>query len=212
MIEGKWSVNSQVIDGLVDSDEWDSIVPLEVLQKVPDAGAMPSQKTEIRMTYDDLNIYLSCRSFDEHPELIVANTKKRDDFTENTEWCGFLIDSYDDRENALAFFSTPTNAKLDMALSGDIEGPSPFNLSWNSFWESAVSRTEEGWFLEIKVPFSSLSFEEKEGKVKERKEMDPSEIKTEALLFANNEVVLKFKCTGGTGVYNFKFLSVPKDW
>ncbi|MEM8488712.1 MAG: DUF5916 domain-containing protein [Bacteroidota bacterium] len=156
---------SIVIDGLVDSDEWDSIVPFEVLQKVPDAGAMPSQKTEIRMTYDALNIYLSCRSFDEHPELIVANTKKRDDFTENTEWCGFLIDSYDDRENALAFFVTPTNAKLDMALSGDIEGPSPFNLSWDSFWDAAVSRTEEGWFSEIKVPFSSLSFEEKDGKV-----------------------------------------------
>lgn len=153
------------IDGRIEENIWKSILPLAVLQKVPNAGAPPSEQTEIRITYDSDNLYLSCKSFDREPALIVANTKKRDDFTENTEWCGFLIDSYNDRENALAFFVTPTGAKLDMALANDIEGASAFNVSWNTYWDAAAVVNEKGWFAEIKVPFSSLRFESVDGKV-----------------------------------------------
>lgn len=151
--------SSQIlIDGRVDEAIWEQIEPLHISQKVPDAGAPPTQKTEIRITYDDENIYLSGRMYDAEPEKIVANSKKRDDFTENTEWCGFLIDSYDDRENALAFYVTPTGSKLDMAISNDAQGGNAINVSWNAFWEAASTITDEGWFAEIKVPFKNLPF------------------------------------------------------
>ncbi|EAR03028.1 carbohydrate binding family 9 domain-containing protein [Maribacter sp. HTCC2170] len=153
-----------VIDGEVNELFWEAIEPLNSTQKVPNAGDQPTQKTEIRIAYDEKYLYLSGRLFDNEPNKINTNTKRRDDFTENTEWCGLLIDTYDDRENALAFFVTPTGARLDMALSNDIVGPNAFNLSWNTFWDGASKITEEGWFAEIRIPFSSLPFESVDGK------------------------------------------------
>lgn len=153
-----------VIDGLVNEPFWDTIEPLHSTQKVPNAGDEPTQKTEVRIAYDEKYLYLSGRLFDNEPDKINTNTKRRDDFTENTEWCGLLIDTYNDRENALAFYVTPTGARLDMALSNDIVGPNAFNLSWNTFWDGAAKITEEGWFAEIRIPFSSLPFESVDGK------------------------------------------------
>ncbi|MFK7845223.1 MAG: DUF5916 domain-containing protein [Rhodothermales bacterium] len=153
------------IDGRVDEPVWDGIAPLESKQKVPNAGAPPTQRTEMRITYDDDFLYLSCRMFDTNPELIIANTKKRDDFTENTEWCGFLIDTYNDRENALAFYVTPMGSKLDMAIANDAEGANGFNLSWDSYWEAAALIDDQGWHAELKIPFSILPFEVNDEKV-----------------------------------------------
>lgn len=153
-----------VIDGVVNEPFWETIEPLHSTQKVPNAGDEPTQKTEIRIAYDEKYLYLSGRLFDNEPDKINTNTKRRDDLTENTEWCGLLIDTYNDRENALAFFVTPTGARLDMALSNDIVGPNAFNLSWNTFWDGASKITEDGWFAEIRIPFSSLPFEAVDGK------------------------------------------------
>ena len=159
-------INSKIIiDGVVNESAWESAKPLDITQKVPNAGAPPTQKTEIRIVYDNEYLYLSGRMYDNEPNKINANSKKRDDFTENTEWCGLLIDSYNDRENALTFAVTPTGSKFDMALSGDITGPNAFNLSWNSYWDAASTQNELGWFAEIRIPFSSLPFEVKNDKV-----------------------------------------------
>ncbi|MDW3652337.1 MAG: DUF5916 domain-containing protein [Bacteroidia bacterium] len=154
-----------ILDGKVTEQEWANVEIIPLSQKVPNAGDPPTQKTEIRLAYDEDYLYLSGRMFDSEVDKIVANSKKRDDFTENSEWCGLLIDSYNDRENALAFFVTPTASKLDMALANDIQGLGAFNLSWNAYWDAAVTRTEEGWFAEMRIPWTTLPFEEKEGKV-----------------------------------------------
>lgn len=147
------------IDGRVDEPIWEEIDVLPLTQKVPNSGADPSQKTELRITYDSEFLYLSGRMYDDDSDKIVANSKKRDDFTENTEWCGFLIDSYNDRENALAFYVTPHGSRLDMAISNDAQGANPFNVSWNTYWDGAATRDEKGWYAEIKVPFKNLPFE-----------------------------------------------------
>ena len=152
------------IDGIVNEPIWQTITPLSVTQKVPNAGASPTQKTEIRITYDENYIYLSGKLFDNEPNKINTNSKKRDDFTENSEWFGFLIDTYDDRENALAFYVTPNGSRLDMALSNDMVGPNAFNVDWNTFWDASATITEEGWFAEMRIPFSSLPFEVVDGK------------------------------------------------
>ena len=73
-----------VIDGLVNEPFWDTIEPLHSTQKVPNAGDEPTQKTEIRIAYDEKYLYLSGRLFDNEPDKINTNVKRRDDLTENT--------------------------------------------------------------------------------------------------------------------------------
>lgn len=154
-----------VIDGKVDEAIWNKVPLLGVSQKVPNAGAPPTQLTELRLAYDNEYLYLSGRMFDNEPEKMVMNSKKRDDFSENTEWMGFLIDSYNDRENSLGFFVTPHGSRLDMAIANDAQGPTAFNLSWNSYWDAAATVDDRGWFAEIRIPFTTLPFEVIDGKV-----------------------------------------------
>jgi len=154
-----------IIDGMVNEAVWNDIAPLNIIQFSPNGGEQATQKTEIRITYNDKYLYLSGRLYDDEPDKIVANVKKRDHATKNTEWSGFLIDSYNDNENGLGFFVTPTGARFDVAISNDFVGPNTFNVSWNGYWDAASTRTELGWFTEIRVPFTSLPFEVKDGKV-----------------------------------------------
>ncbi|MEM7418057.1 MAG: DUF5916 domain-containing protein [Gemmatimonadota bacterium] len=152
------------IDGRVDEAAWSTLSIIPVRQKVPVEGAPPSQPTEIRIGYDEEYLYLSGRLYDREPHRIVANTKKRDDFTENTEWVGLLIDTFDDRENALGFFVTPTGMRLDMAIANDAQGPNGIRTDWNAFWDAAATRDEDGWYAEIRIPFTSLPFSAEDGR------------------------------------------------
>lgn len=152
-----------VLDGRVDEAAWADVPVIPVRQKVPVEGAPASQRTEIRIGYDAEHLYLSGRLFDGEPDRIVANTKRRDDFTENTEWVGLLIDTFDDRENALGFYVTPTGMRLDMAIANDAQGPNGIRTDWNAFWDAAATRDETGWYAEIRIPFSSLPFTVSDG-------------------------------------------------
>lgn len=83
----------------------------------------------------------------------------------NNDWFGLIIDTFNDKENALAFFTTPSGLRLDMTVYDDAQGDFPVNNSWNTFWDVKTARNEEGWFAEIRIPFSSLRFQDKDGRV-----------------------------------------------
>ena len=89
----------------------------------------------------------------------------------NTEWFGILLDTFNDKENGLMFFTAPSGLRLDMTVFNDAVYTSsdmsvmPVNMSWNTFWDTAVARTTEGWFVEVRIPLSSLRFQERDGRV-----------------------------------------------
>jgi hypothetical protein len=80
-------------------------------------------------------------------------------------WFGIVIDTFNDKENALVFATTPTGLRTDVQVLNDAEGDSPFNTSWNTFWDVETTRNNTGWFAEIRIPFSSLRFQETDGQV-----------------------------------------------
>ena len=146
-------------------EEWGHIPILDLQMQLPNMGDSPSQVSEVRVAYDDEYIYLSGRLYDNSVETMMANTKKRDAVSGSTQFFGMILDSYNDNENALAFFTTPTGIRWDGAISRDALGGNPLNLSWNAFWDVKVQRNEEGWFTEIRVPFTTLGFEDIDGNV-----------------------------------------------
>lgn len=152
-------------DGWVEEEEWGHIPMLTFEMQLPDEGGTPSQLTEARVAYDDNYIYLSGRLYDDDAASIMANTKKRDALSGSTQFFGLILDSYNDNENGLAFFTTPTGLRWDGAVANDAVGRDPMNISWNTFWDVKVQRSDEGWFAEIRVPFSSLGFEDQGGDV-----------------------------------------------
>ncbi len=156
------------LDGLSDEPAWEGIQPLPVVMHSPEFGIEPTEKTEFLVAYDDEYLYVAGRLFDREPEKILAYSKKRDSMSPTNDWFGLLIDSFNDKENALGFFTTPAGLRLDLTVYNDAQGElsaPPLNMSWNTFWDVAVKRNDDGWFVEMRIPFSSLRFQDKEGRV-----------------------------------------------
>jgi len=159
------------LDGLIDEPAWDAIEPLPMVQMVPNFGEPPTEKTEILIGYDDNYLYMGCRLYDSHPELIQSTSKKRDFMGPNTDWIGFILDTFNDNENGVNFSTNPSGLRLDLTIfndaqqTGDMIMGEPINISWNTFWDVKTVQNDEGWFAEFRIPFSSLRFQEIDGKV-----------------------------------------------
>ena len=135
----------------------------------PDFGKTPTEKTEIFIAYDNEYLYVAGRLYDREPSKIMASSKKRDDLAPTNDWFGVVIDTFNDKENGLCFFTSPTGLRLDMTVANDAQTDSPdgvpMNISWNTFWDVVTVRNERGWFAEFRIPFSSLRFQDKDGDV-----------------------------------------------
>ncbi|MCX6563566.1 MAG: carbohydrate binding family 9 domain-containing protein, partial [Candidatus Aminicenantes bacterium] len=157
------------LDGLSREEAWKDIKPLPLIMFIPNYGNPPSEKTEVLLGFDDDYLYIAGRLYDSEPLKIQAPSKKRDYFESNSELFGVLFDTFDDKENGLAFYTTPTGLRWDGSVSNDAEVRSitdmPVNSSWNTFWDVAVVRNDQGWFAEMRIPFSSLRFQDRDGRV-----------------------------------------------
>jgi hypothetical protein len=152
-------------DGLVDDDAWQGVTPFRPIVYSPNTGEEPSERTEILMAYDDEYVYVGARFYDREPEKIQATSKKRDDMKASNDWFGVLLDTFKDNENAIALFTSPTGLRTDMLIFNDAQGDAPYNENWNTFWDAEAATTGDGWSAEIRIPVSSLRFQESEGRV-----------------------------------------------
>ena len=160
-------LNSEKIqfDGVPDEAAWDHCLPVPVITQTPLFGADPSENTEILITHDEDYLYIAGRLYDSEPEKIMANSYKRDAMIGNTDWFGFLIDSFNDKQNALGFFTNPNGLRLDANVINDAYGRNPVNVDWNAVWDVKTVINDQGWFAEIRVPFSTIPFQVENGSV-----------------------------------------------
>ena len=153
-------ISSEVtLDGVPDEPAWQQIQPFPMTVYQPVYGGEMSNKTVIKVAYDDEYLYVAGELYDSNPNGIVANTLYRDRYS-GDETFAIILDSYNDNENAKWFFVTPTGVRVDQQVSNDSEGSNSFNRDWNTYWDAATEITDEGWFAEIRIPFSSLGFQE----------------------------------------------------
>jgi hypothetical protein len=156
-----------VFDGMPDEEAWKSCDPFPLVTQTPVFGKEPTEKTDIRILYDDDYIYVGASLYARDPSRIQANSKKRDELKGDSDWLGIIFDSYNDNENGLAFWTTPTGLRTDISIFNDAREnlPPPINLSWNTHWDVKSTRNSGGWFSEVLIPVSSLRFQEKDGQV-----------------------------------------------
>ncbi len=162
-------VDGITFDGRVDETVWNSITPVPMVQYEPNAGALPTESTEIRFAYDDTYFYASMRAYDRNPDGVRSTSLYRDQLS-GSDHFELLLDTYNDNETAYVFATTPTGIRNDLAISNDATGGTVSSGTWlnrdfNTFWDAESTVTEEGWFTEIRIPFSSLRFQETGGKV-----------------------------------------------
>ena len=158
-----------IFDGVVDEDFWQTIEPLQMIMYKPNFGKDPSEKSEVRIVYNDSYVMISAKLYDKDPSRIMATSKKRDEASTGNDRFTIIFDSFNDKENGLAFSTTPTGLRYDFTVSKDAVSLSPkerpLSSSWNTFWDAKTTRNEEGWFVEMRIPLSSLRFKNEDGKV-----------------------------------------------
>lgn len=155
------------LDGKNDETAWQNIEPLPLVNVYPNLGAPFSEKTEIKVAYDNHYIYASGHFYGSNPSDIRGNSLVRDRGSNSDDYFALILDTFNDNENALAFMTTPAGIRVDQSIFNDGEflGAMPFNESWNTFWDVVSIRTEKGWFSEMRIPFTSLRFQDKNGNV-----------------------------------------------
>ncbi len=153
------------LDGVIDEPAWAAIPPLPLVMHQPTYRGAMRESTEVRIAYDDNYIYMSGKLFHRDPADIRANSLYRDRWSGDDTF-SLVLDTFNDNENALWFFINPLGTRVDMAVSNDgVGGFSAVNGDWNTFWDAATTITEEGWFAEIRFPFTSLRFQDDNGRV-----------------------------------------------
>nr|MCU0409211.1 carbohydrate binding family 9 domain-containing protein [Bacteroidales bacterium] len=156
-------------DGIADDQCWQNVKPLEMVMHTPTFASQPTEKSEVMLCYDNNYIYVGARLFDSEATKMLVTSKKRDEGSNSNESLTLVFDSFNDKENALVFSTTPSGLRNDFTVLNDAIASSPrtppFNTSWNTFWDVKTSRDDNGWYLEMRIPFSSMRFKEENGKV-----------------------------------------------
>ena len=147
------------IDGVLDEPIWQSVEPIRQLYQItPDQGEPATEQSEVRILYDDKKLYFGFVFFDSEMDKVVANDMRRDSPGLRSNDYGFLLlDTYNDRRNAVFFRFTPVGGMEDTAVSNS--GGS-LNTSWDIVWECRCRINEDNWTVEIAIPFSQLRFEQ----------------------------------------------------
>ena len=150
-------LNGQVtIDGIPEEAAWRDVTPFALFtQRDPVEGGVPGMKTEVRVAYDDLALYVSARMYDPSPDSIVVRLGRRD-VAQNADLFQLYLDPYHDGRSGFYFGLDPAGTLYDGILYNDDWSDD----SWDGVWEGKVQKDPEGWSAEMRIPFSQLRFRE----------------------------------------------------
>jgi hypothetical protein len=121
------------------------------LQHLPNEGEQPSQQTKLKVLYDDKNMYIAIRCYDNEPEKIDRQLGRRDDFMGDV--VGINFDSYYDKRTGFEFNLSAGGAQIDLMLQND-----GWDTSWDAVWEGKTSLEDSAWTAEYRIPLSQLRY------------------------------------------------------
>jgi hypothetical protein len=146
------------IDGRLDEPAWaQAQAATDFRQEEPNQGQPATERTEVRILFDDRNLYIGIRAFDSDAARIQARDLTRDSDFSNDDNVEVLLDTYHDRRNAYRFAVNPFGTQQDALITD--EGRD-VNLSWDAPWISEGRRDATGWTVEMAIPLSNLRFRE----------------------------------------------------
>ncbi|MFB3069907.1 MAG: DUF5916 domain-containing protein, partial [Gemmatimonadales bacterium] len=159
------------LDGLLDETAWRSAPSASGFrQQEPIEGAAATERTEVKVVYNETTLYVGIMAYDSDPDAVIARVMQRDRVMRGADFGQFqftsddgiaiLFDTFHDHRNAMIFATNPNGAEFDAILSD--EGRE-VNVDWRGVWRVAASRTADGWSAEFAIPFRTLRYPASEG-------------------------------------------------
>ena len=151
------------IDGVLDEPAWQQATTIELDYVVePDAGAPAPVRTEVMLYEDGEHLYVAFKAYDPEPEKIRASLRDRDTLWQDDN-VALIIDTFNSERSGFEFFVNPLGAQGD-ALMTDVTQWEE-DSSWDAIWDSAGQITDEGYVVEISIPFNALRFPDSQEKL-----------------------------------------------
>ncbi len=152
------------IDGQLDEADWQNAAfAKDFTNYNPNPGAASSQKSEVRILYNDKAIYIGATLYDTSPDSILRQLSERDQIG-ITDWFAVVLDPYRDGLNGFGFIVTAAGVQYDTRYSSSGGGNGGgFSVlggdkNWDAVWQSEIRITDKGWNVEIKIPYSAIRF------------------------------------------------------
>jgi len=145
------------IDGLLEENCWQNRGYSDFTQRDPKDGEPPTEKTTFWVAFDDEAIYVAARMFDSEPDKIISRLSRRDDSVDS-DWFLFSVDPYYDRRSGYQFAVSPAGSIIDWTIYNDEFR----DTTWDGVWESAAQIDDQGWTVEIRIPYNQLRFKKKD--------------------------------------------------
>ncbi|MCF6224553.1 MAG: carbohydrate binding family 9 domain-containing protein [Flavobacteriaceae bacterium] len=144
-----------VIDGIIDENAWsDTDVADNFFMVLPEDTGKANELSEIRMTYDNKNIYLAATFYINSPSTYYVESLRRDfSFGKNDNFLIF-IDPFNNQTTGFSFGTNAAGAQWD----GTMFAGGKVDLNWDSKWISEVKRYKDKWVFEMAVPFKSIRY------------------------------------------------------
>jgi len=146
-----------MLDGKLDEAVYRDVRAISnFIQNEPHNGQPASERTDVWVFFDDDAIYISARCWQPRSVQLVANDMRRDgqNVVRNDNF-SVILDTFHDKRNGFTFQTNPLGAVGDQQVTD--EG-NTINRDWNTVWDVRTSRDDEGWNVEMAIPFKSLRF------------------------------------------------------
>ena len=145
------------IDGVLDELFWSTIEPVTGFrQRDPVDGAPASERTEVRIGYDEDALYFGMMMYDSEPHLILRNILQRGGWIDKDDRVVIALDTYHDGRNAYEFEIGALGAQDDALISDE----SREDWNWDGIYQTEARVTEDGWVLEVAIPFTTIRFDD----------------------------------------------------
>ena len=143
-----------VINGAFDDDAWQQgSWAGDFTQLMPYADRPPTQPTEFKVGFDDMNLYIAVKALDSAPDSITNRMSRRDNG--DGDMVFVVLDSYHDLRTGFIFGLSSAGVRFDMIQSDNGKSEDP---TWDPIWQAKSQLHEWGWGAEMKIPFTQLRF------------------------------------------------------
>ncbi len=147
-----------VVDGRLADAVYGTIPPVSgFIQQEPRSGEPATDQTDVWILFDDENVYVSARCWDSQPQRIVTNELRRGNVgIARGDNLTVVLDTFYDRRNAYFFQTNPLGGISDSLVTDERNE----NIDWDTVWDVQSARSDDGWSVEITIPFKSLRYKQ----------------------------------------------------
>lgn len=150
-----------VLDGIPDEEIWQRAQPAKDFhQYFPSDTSLSVGKTEIYIAFDDKNVYLLAKCFDDLEGPYQTSSLRRDYRGGGNDGLSILIDTYQDNTNAFIFGMNPYGVRREGLISNGGEGRDSYTLSWDNKWSGESKIYDNMWISEMAIPLKTLRFKD----------------------------------------------------